>query len=335
MHSNKLFFNDEGRLRGAWRLAIFAALFMVTASILLALTRTLVSLTGKSPEETNAILRDYWFIFQSLILLTSATVVGWVCSRMLEGLRLRSLGWARHKHWLRDWFVGALIGIASILLAVLVNAASGGFRFALPPSGSVFIVIRTLLFSASIFMLAAAAEEALFRGYPLQTLLRSLPAWAAIVPSSTIFAAIHLDNPNVAAPKVVFINTALAGIWLAIAYLRTRSLWFPLGVHWGWNWALGALWGVPVSGITNITPAPLVRTVETGSDWLTGGAYGVEGGVSGTIALCLSIIFIWRTGLVHTTQEMKESIVPPVQTSEAYDINNSPTLTGTNKLKDD
>ena len=63
--------------------------------------------------------------------------------------------------------------------------------------------------------------------------------------TSVPFAFAHLSNPNVV-PGVTFANTALAGIWLAAAYLRTRSLWFPLGVHWAWNWALGAFFGLLV-----------------------------------------------------------------------------------------
>ena len=49
---------------------------------------------------------------------------------------------------------------------------------------------------------------------------------------------------------------ALAGIWLAVAYLRTRSLWLPFGLHWAWNWTQASLLGLPVSGIARIAPAP-------------------------------------------------------------------------------
>jgi uncharacterized protein len=165
-------------------------------------------------------------------------------------------------------------------------------------------VALTLIFSAALFILAALAEEALFRGYPLQTTARARLAWLGVFLTSVPFAVVHLRNPNVAA-GFTFVNTALAGVWLAVAYLRTRSLWFPLGVHWAWNWALGSVFGLPVSGITDLAPHPLMRGSDLGPAWLTGGSYGIEGGIAGTIALVVSTIFIWRTRLVSADAEMK------------------------------
>jgi hypothetical protein len=122
--------------------------------------------------------------------------------------------------------------------------------------------------------------------------------------TSVPFAAIHLQNPNVA-KGFTFVNTALAGVWLAVAYLRTRSLWFPLGVHWSWNWALGSLFGLPVSGITRLAPNPLLQATDLGPVWLTGGSYGIEGGLACTIALVISTLFIWRTRLVSPQEDLK------------------------------
>jgi hypothetical protein len=162
---------------------------------------------------------------------------------------------------------------------------------------------RTLLTSLPIFVIAAAGEEAMFRGYPLQTMARSHLAWVAIIITSVVFSWGHLDNPNVA-PGFTFINTAIAGVWLAVAYLKTRNLWFPLGIHWAWNWMMGAVLGLPVSGIERLTPEPLWRAVDQGPAWLTGGSYGIEGGAACTIALLVSTFFIWRTRLVAPIEEM-------------------------------
>jgi hypothetical protein len=145
-------------------------------------------------------------------------------------------------------------------------------------------------------MFAAAAEEMLFRGYPLQTLTRARLAWLGVFLTSVPFAAVHLRNPNVV-PGFTFINTALAGLWLAVAYLRTGSLWLPFGLHWSWNWVQAALLGLPVSGIERITPAPLLKATNLGPDWLTGGAYGIEGGAACTLALLISTVVIWRVKL--------------------------------------
>ena len=158
--------------------------------------------------------------------------------------------------------------------------------------------------AAVLFVIAALAEEATFRGYPLQTLTRAHFAWLAILLTSVPFAAIHLSNPNVV-KGFTFANTAIAGVWLAVAYLRTRSLWFPLGIHWAWNWVMNSVLGLPVSGVT-ISRQPLFHAVDLGPAWLTGGSYGIEGGAACTITLILSTLFIWRTRFVSATPDMLE-----------------------------
>jgi membrane protease YdiL (CAAX protease family) len=226
---------------------------------------------------------------------------------VLEDLPWRSLGWAPHKGWLRDTLFGLLLGGAAICVAALVGVTAGGysFGFALPGSAGPSAMARTAVVSGVIFLLGAAAEEMLFRGYPLQTMMRSWPLWAALVPVSVPFALVHLANPNVV-PGFTFANTVLAGVWLGVAYWRTRSLWFPLGLHTGWNWVQGAVLGSPVSGITKITPDPLLRFADSGPSWLGGGPYGIEGGAACTVALVLSTLFIWRTSLLKATPELRQ-----------------------------
>src|SRR6185437_14848004 len=99
-------------------------------------------------------------------------------------------------------------------------------------------IIRSMVASLVILFVAALAEEAMFRGYGLQTLTRAKLAWLGVLLTSVPFGLVHLNNPNVV-PVVTVTNTALAGVWLAAAYLRTRSLWLAIGVHWSWNCALG------------------------------------------------------------------------------------------------
>ena len=241
-------------------------------------------------------------IFRVLGVAT-ALGAGYVCAKLLEGLPWRSLGLTFHKSWFRDLLVGSLIGFVSLALATAIATIWRGLSFTTATRNDLSGVFLTLVASGALFIIAALAEEALFRGYPLQTLTRGGLAWLAVFLTSVPFAAVHLRNPNVAA-GFTFLNTALAGVWLAVAYLRTRSLWFPLGVHWSWNWALGSVFGLPVSGITNLAPHPLLRGTDLGPAWLTGGAYGIEGGIACTVTLLISTVFIWKTRLVKPTDEM-------------------------------
>ncbi len=320
MESPNILLNDAGRLRSGWRLLIFAGVYVVVLTLIGVLFRLVVQLVPDHVAER--FLEGAWgWVVQALILLIPATLVGWGCGALLEGLPLRALGWARHQGWLRDLLVGSLIGAASLVLATALAAAPGGFRFTFAATALLPAAAKTLLFSGLIFILAGAAEEVLFRGYPLQTMTRAHLAWVGVLLTCVFFGWVHLNNPNIPAGfplfssrylsffnKLInwpFLNTSLAGVWLAVAYLRTRSLWFPLGVHWSWNWTMGAVLGLPVSGINELAPQPLIRAADQGPAWLTGGAYGIEGGAACTIVLIISTIFIWRTRFVSATEEMQ------------------------------
>ncbi len=289
------FFTDRnGHLRSGWRLAIFCVTFLICLQVThLFLLFVLSTLLHRTTAEINSSL---WSVVSGHgAILFSSFVVGWGCGALLEQLPFSALGSAPHRGWLRNLVLGSLLGAASLILAALLTTVSRGIRFSFDPAGP-RLIGQTLAVSLLLFLIAAAAEEMLFRGYPLQTLTRSNLAWLGVLLTSVPFAAAHLWNPNVVR-GFTFINTALAGIWLAVAYLRTRSLWLPFGLHWAWNWTQASLLGLPVSGIERIAPAPLLKAVNLGPDWLTGGTYGIEGGAACTIALLISTVVIWRAKL--------------------------------------
>ena len=298
MDLRTIFFNKVGRLRSGWRVLLFViGLFAIGFAMTTAVRVGYVVFIHFFPNAQNPFIEQLIYRFAALVV---ALVTSYGALKILEGLPWRSFGLTFHDRWLRDLVIGSVIGILSLALAVGIVYVGGGarFRWNLNLTG----VIYSLVWSAFLFTIAALFEEAAFRGYPLQTLARAHLAWVGVLLTSLPFAAVHLANPNVV-PLVTFSNTALAGVWLAVAYLRTRSLWFPLGVHWAWNWALGSIFGLPVSGL-HLVSNPLLRASDTGPAWLTGGSYGLEGGVAGTVALLLSTLFIWRTRLISATPEL-------------------------------
>jgi uncharacterized protein len=300
-----LLFNRRRRVHALWRLILFAVFYTVALILLFNLTYAgLEIILGRRVGDWLGEEAARGFVLQSVVFFVAAAAVGWACARALEDLPWRSLGWALHRGWARDLLLGLGLSALSIGLLAAVGLLFGGYRFAAMDAPSWSPVVRTLAVSGFVFLLGAAMEEMLFRGYPLQTTLRSWPAPVALVLPSVAFAAVHLDNPNVA-PFFTFTNTALAGVWLGVAYWRTRSLWFATGLHWGWNWVQGAVLGSPVSGITELTPAPLLRFEDSGPAWLGGGAYGFEGGAACTLALVASTLFVWRTRLLAATPELR------------------------------
>src|SRR6266481_5532700 len=295
MEAHNFFTNEAGHLRSGWRLAIFAVAFLICTQLSQALF--FVTLSVALHRSALEIANSNWaFVAGHGSILISATLVAWACGALFEELPFRALGCSPHHGWLKNFGLGSLLGAATLFLAALLTSVTRGVRFRFDPAGSSAIG-QTLLVSLLLFVFAAAAEEMLFRGYPLQTLTRANLTWLGVVLFSLLFASAHLGNPNIV-PRLTFLNTALAGVLLAVGYLRSGSLWFPIGWHWSWNWMQGAVVGLPVSGINRIAPAPLLHAMNSGPDWLTGGAYGIEGGAACTIALLVSTAVIWRWKLI-------------------------------------
>ena len=302
MDLKQVFINSAGRPRSGWRLLIFVLLVVVLFFILGAAAKLVLEFAVHWAPSSGLAHYLENLIFRAISLVV-ALAAGFICTRWLEGLPWRALGLWFHTRWLRDFFFGSVIGVASLAVATAIATAGGGLSFTISGRAVLLQVGQTLFFSAVLFILAALAEEALFRGYPLQTFTRAKLVGLGILVTSFAFAAIHMSNPNLN-EWLPYVNLLFAGVWLAVAYLRTRSLWFPLGVHWAWNWALGSLFGLPVSGITDLAPHPLLHGTDLGPAWLTGGSYGIEGGLACTITLIVSTLFIWRTRLVTATPEM-------------------------------
>jgi membrane protease YdiL (CAAX protease family) len=224
-------------------------------------------------------------------LLCSALLAGWLCGRFLEGLPFKALGASFTGGWIKNFILGLIVGGLTFALAAGLGMLSGGLSFRFNSEADSTAIYSTLIISFLLFFAAAAFEEALFRGYILQTFVRSDLLLFGGLLTSLIFATVHNANPNWS--MLSWLNTFLAGVWFVVAYLKTRDLWLPFGLHLAWNWTQGSIFGIEVSGLTEIVKAPLMRETDTGPTWITGGDYGVEGGIVTTIALIVSTVLIY------------------------------------------
>jgi len=298
MDISKIFINRYGRLRSGWRFLIFLLSFLFVGVLISSVIKLILSKQGM----------DYGFGTSLFISINSfvsfilAVLLGWLCGNYLESLPFRALGAWFTKNWLKDLSLGFLFGAATLGFAVSIAIGFGGLRFDFNQAQESPAIMRTLIISLVVFIIGAAFEEAFFRGYILQTFARANLAWLAIALTSLFFAAGHLGNDN--ATHLSTVNTALAGIWFSAAYLKTRTLWFPFGLHLMWNWFQGAIFGIEVSGITSLTTAPLLREIDSGPIWLTGESYGIEGGIACTVAIIVSTVLIWFLPILKPTEEM-------------------------------
>ncbi len=313
MNTTELFFNQTKRLRSGWRFLLFLLLVLFFASFFGAVVREIFLRLPVNFDDSSLLS----FIYPNFILLTVTIFVGWLCGRFLENLPFRALGCWFTENWLKDLSFGLTLGTISILFAALIGVIFGGLSFQLNQTNGQSAILLTFGVSLVVFIFGAAAEETFFRGYMLQTFTRAKLIWFAIFLTSIFFATVHNGNP--AANLLSWLNTFLAGIWFGIAYLKTRTLWFPVGLHLAWNWVQGAFLGLPVSGITELTTAPLFRVSEFGAKLITGGNYGIEGGISCTIAIIASTILIWVSPFLKPTGEMlaltsEENVLPEKET---------------------
>jgi hypothetical protein len=316
MNPIELILNPQtGLLRSGWRAAIFLAILSSPYLIY-----GLLPKTAGGPGAANNFVSPAMILTYAVLVLW-VVAVSWFCLRLLERMNLSALGFALRGGWFGDVLKGCVIGALTIASAIILQIAGGGTRLGFNPIlrgeqginwAGVGVVAAEMAGALALLILAAAFEELVFRGYAFQTLLRGAPAVVPILLFSIYFGWAHWNNPS----RTLFstANTTLAGVWLSIAYLKTRNLWFPTALHFMWNWTMGAFFGIPISGL-HLQHSLLISSSD-GPVWLTGGNYGSEGGVAATVALIISIIVIWRAQWLRVSPEMNAALSERVSDGE-------------------
>lgn len=296
---SKLFYNEKERLRSGWRVALFLAVYFPALTVIVNVA-FVVLMALPIGFTTESLLS---FSVSHGISAVLVIVFGWLFGKYLEDLPFRALGAAFTKNWFKHLCFGFILGALTVCFGALIAYLFGGLSFEYNRTGFSAIGL-TLGVSLVIFIGGAAFEEAFFRGYIFQTLSRAKLGLFAVLFTSLFFATVHNANPN--ATYFSWVNTFLAGVWFATAYWKTRTLWMPFGLHLAWNWFLGSILGIQVSGLSDIAAAPFLKATDFGPAWLTGGEYGLEGGLAGTIALISSTLLIWFLPFIKPTDKMLE-----------------------------
>jgi uncharacterized protein len=256
------------------------------------------------------------FLFGSLLTWATNYLVGniltmflcslfanWLTMRIYENRPITDLGlwWSRQAA--ANLGLGFLGGAGSACLVLVPPLALGLARFTptpAEPSSFGTVAFVTLLLAAG-----AAAEELFFRGYGFQVLLGALGPYATVVPVGVVFALLHSSNPN--ANEIALANTAGFGILFGYAYLRSRDLWLPIGLHFGWNFTL-PLFGVNLSGLRmKVTGYEMAWTA--GGLW-SGGAYGPEASILTSGVLMALFVYLWKAPI---RQHQSPLTTPPAE----------------------
>lgn len=236
-------------------------------------------LVGINWEDKDQILS----IFQELSL-HFADIVGtflllWLFMRYIDRKKFIQLGFQKQriKELLPGVFIGAIIMITAFFLLIALHEIL---------LDSINFDLSSILCTIALYIIVAVVEETLFRGYILRNLMYSFSKYIALITSAFIFAAMHGFNPNM--DWFTFTNLFLAGLFLGISYIYTKNLWFPIGLHLGWN-LFQSLLGFNVSGQDFYA---IVNLQEYSPNLLNGGDFGLEGSYLITIAEIIGVIGI-------------------------------------------
>ncbi len=208
-------------------------------------------------------------------------VMAWIFRRFIDGKTFNSLGF-KFSDYKNDFLIGLLFGfvlIASgfVILLILGNLSISDTNFNIP-----------LLFGyVLLFTIGSLNEEIMIRGYILTNFCDSMNKYIALIVSSLLFAIMHLANANVTV--LSFVNIFLAGILLGIYYIHKQNLWFPISLHFSWNFFQGPIFGFEVSGV-DVTGV-IIQDIQ-GPDLITGGTFGFEGSIIATLLMVISIVLL-------------------------------------------
>jgi membrane protease YdiL (CAAX protease family) len=277
LNARGIWFTHAGVLRAPWRIFLFILFTAVAVRVCAVLVgpplQALFALIGLRGVSTGR-----WIECASLLVATAA-----------------SLHWVDKRPWSYVWLgrdaaspssiaLGFAIGAAAIGLPIALLLSAHWLRNAGGPPGSWWAAgIRATM----VLLPAAFLEELLARGY-LLAVVRDAWGWPwAIAASSAAFGALHLVNPGANVESTTLVT--LAGVFLAVVLVATRSLYAAWAAHFAWNWTMAVIFHTAVSGLALESPG--YRYVDAGPDWATGGEWGPEGGVPAGLGMVSGIAY--------------------------------------------
>lgn len=286
----------EGRPRAGWRLLGFFALLMVVAALE---NRLQSALEGRLPDLYDAAVRAVAFA-----LMIAAALV--LAGRVLDRRRIADFGLHLGRRWWTDLARGLGLGALLMLGVLALELTLGWVKItdtvvAAPGQPFAATIVVGLVAVAAV----AFGEEGSFRGYPITNLTEALgrSRWAEVATVSLpalFFGMAHVSNPG--ATWLSTTNTVIFGMLFGTAYLLTGELAVPIGLHLGWDYLQGILFGVTGTGAHYGSLLVLSPGGGSTTRW-TGLPYGVEAGYLGTIALTTGLVIIvyWLRGR-HATE---------------------------------
>lgn len=282
----------ESRLRAGWRLTIHSLMILilsVLAGIVVFIPVGLLKIDFESPL---ALLADQITLFLSITMAT------FIARRFLDKRSLVSLGLNFNKQALADIAMGIVISLMQLGFIFGVEILLGwtkfqNFAWGTEPAATIAVDV---MIWALIFLLIGWTEELLSRGYHLQTITSGLNLFWGVLISTTVFCILH--TPNSGATVLSTLGIFMIGLFLALPYILTKQLWLSIGLHIGWNFFEGVVFGFPVGGLQTFR---ILQHTVVGPEAWTGGSFGPEAGFIVIPALILGSLFVFAYTLHRKT----------------------------------
>jgi uncharacterized protein len=241
----------------------------------------------------------------TLANLGAALFANWIALKIFAERPVTAIGLWWNRASADNFAVGFLggVGAACVSLGLPLGAGVAHFSRIAEDQPTIWAAVFLTVF----LLVGSAAEEILFRGFGFQTLLASFGPWASIVPGAVLFGLLHLGNP--AATWLGIANTMGFGAVFGYACVRSRDLWLPIGLHFGWNFTL-PLFGVHVSGL-RMDETGYEMSWTAGALW-SGGAYGPEASVLTSAVVVLLFLYVWKAPVRRQTSPLTD---PPAESA--------------------
>ncbi len=193
------------------------------------------------------------------------------------------------KSWWKDLLIGILLGAALMALPAIMLTGLGCVKWELGAFS-----VSTLGSGIVLFLAVAAAEELLFRGFIFQRLVQGFGPWPAQLIVAGLFLLTHIDNPGMSGvvKQIASVNIFIASIFFGLAYLKTRRLAMPFGLHFTANLVQGTVLGFGVSGDSDA--GLFVPLMDDAPAWLSGGTFGLEASALGLLTLMTLTFLLYR-----------------------------------------
>jgi membrane protease YdiL (CAAX protease family) len=276
LNAHDILFTTERRLRAPWRLILFIvalAVSLILAGWIESAVDGFVAGRGYTLEVTE------WGVPLGTLMAT------FVMLKLVEGRGWSFVGLDRSAAEPSKLATGSVLGLLPIAIPSLILLMIGQLKSVPAPPGSWWSA--TGLTFANLLP-AAFGEELLLRGYIFAVLREAVGTRWTLISTSIVFGLLHIPNPGSDAQSVVIVM--LAGFFLGSVFLATRSLYAATAAHFVWNWFMAAGLHTAVSGIPVSTPD--YRVIDAGPDWLTGGAWGPEGGFAAAVGMFVVLIYL-------------------------------------------